>query len=198
MRIAAPFACALVVAFAACGKPAPAKPSAATPPARLLPLPRPDDAFSVTATSSVDGRTVTAAGNATVRWQWSADASDGTELLRIEGLLTELWWRSPTGLAVWTGEDWFTVEGVAPTGPPVSANRGQLNAALTVEQPLGSGDRVDGCLRLRIAGRPEGSGEGERLTRAEERTLCPDRGETVIERTWRGPLGERVERLLRR
>lgn len=186
------------VGLVACSSAPPTAPAAANPAARLLPLPRPDDTFSVTATSTIDGRTVTDQGVATVRWQWAADAPDGTEVMRVEGLATELWWRSPTGLALWSGERWSTVEGVGPSAPPVSLERGQRRASVTTELPMGSGDRSDGCLRLRIVDDGSGDETGELLHRVEERTLCPGRGETTIERTSRGPLGERVERLLRR
>lgn len=170
----------------------------AKPPARLLPLPRPDDTFSVSETSSVDGRSVSRSGLSTVRWQWAADAPDGTEVLRIEGLRTELWWRSPSGLAVWAGEGWVTIEGDAPAAPPSSPDRGQLRATVTLEQTQGSGDRADGCLRVRLVDREDPAGSGTSMVRSEERLLCPERGETVIERTARSALGERTERLLRR
>lgn len=133
-----------------------------------------------------------------MRWEWAADALTGTEVLRIEGLRTELWWRSATGLAVWSGEGWTTIEGDAPTAPPVSPDRGQLRATITLDQPLGSGDRTDGCLLVRLAAQDGPAGSGDLMARVEERLLCPDRGETVIDRAARSPLGERTERLLRR
>jgi hypothetical protein len=197
----APRAAQLLVAAlgcAACGRDAVPAPTANQPPARLLPLPRPDDTFTIERIATVDGRSESSAASATVRWRWSADAPDGIEVLRVEGLHTELWWRSDSGLALWDGDRWQTIEGAAPTSEPVSRERGDLRATVTTEQATGSGDRTDGCLRLRIAGRKEGDGATAWMGRVEERQLCPERGETSIDRTARGPLGELQERWVRR
>lgn len=182
---------------AACTRDAAPAPAASQPPARLLPLPRPDDTFTIERVATVDGRSDTSAATATVRWRWSADAHDGIEVLRVEGLHTELWWRSDSGLALWDGDRWQTIEGSAPTSEPVSKERGELRATVTTEQATGSGDRSDGCLRLRIAGRDESDATAP-FVRIEERQLCPDRGETSIDLTARGPLGEISERWVRR
>jgi hypothetical protein len=80
----------------------------------------------------------------------------------------------------------------------VSKDRGQLRATVTTEQTTGSGDRSDGCLRMRLAGRSEGDNDKASLVRVEERQLCPDRGEVSNEVTARGPLGELQERWVRR
>jgi len=186
------------MAFAACSRDATSPPASTHPQARLLPLPRPDDTFTIERRSTVDGRSMTSSASATVSWRWSADAPDGIELLRVEGLHTELWWRADTGLAVWDGERWQTIEGSGPGSEPVSKDRGQLRATVTTEQATGSGDRSDGCLRLRLAGRSEGDKDKASLVRVEERQLCPDRGEVSIELTARGPLGELQERWVRR
>jgi hypothetical protein len=183
---------------AACGRDAETLPSIGRPPARLLPLPRPDDTFTIERIATVDGRSESSAASATVRWRWSADAPDGIEVLRVEGLHTELWWRSDSGLALWDGDRWQTIEGSAPTSEPVSRERGELRTTVTTEQATGSGDRTDGCLRLRIAGRDEGDDAKAWMGRVEERQLCPDRGETTIDLTARGPLGELQERWVRR
>ena len=182
---------------AACTRDAETLPSIGRPQARLLPLPRPDDTFAIERVATVDGRSDTSAAKATVRWRWSADAPDGIEVLRIEGLHTELWWRSDAGLALWDGDRWQTIEGSAPTSEPVSKERGELRATVTTEQATGSGDRSDGCLRLRIAGRDESDATAW-MGRVEERQLCPERGETTIDLTARGPLGELQERWVRR
>ena len=184
--------------YAACGRDVAPAPSTNQQQARLLPLPRPDDTFAIERVATVDGRSDTSSATATVRWLWSADASDGIEVLRVEGLHTELWWRSDSGLALWDGDRWQTIEGSAPTSEPVSRERGELRATVTTEQATGSGDRADGCLRLRIAGRDEGDDATAPFVRIEERQLCPDRGETTIEFTARGPLGELQERWVRR
>lgn len=185
------------LACAACSRDAETLPSIGRPQARLLPLPRPDDTFTIERVATVDGRSDTSAATATVRWRWSADAPDGIEVLRIEGLHTELWWRSDAGLALWDGDRWQTIEGSAPTSEPVSKERGELRATVTMEQATGSGDRTDGCLRLRLAGRTEGDATAP-FIRIEERQLCPDRGEVSIDLTARGPLGEISERWVRR
>ena len=166
------------------------------PPSRLLPLPRPDDGFSIRRTSIVDGRTVTSDGSATVRWTWAADAADGTEVKRTAGLREELWWRSETGLALWDGEHWVTIEGRGPIGTPVSRDRGTLSAAVSTESSGGSGEATDGCIRLRLVDRP--ATDSETMPRVEERTLCPDRGEATIDLTARGALGQISERWIRR
>lgn len=190
----------LLAAFghAACGRDAASHPAASQPPSRLLPLPRPDDTFTIERVSAVDGRSTTSSAAATVSWRWSADAPDGMEVLRVEGLHTELWWRSDSGLALWDGDRWQTIEGSTPTSEPVSKERGDLRATITTEQATGSGDRSDGCLRLRLAGRAEADNAKAALVRVEERQLCPDRGEVSIELTARGPLGELHERWVRR
>ncbi len=190
----------LIVALgsAACSRDAASHPAASNPKARLLPLPRPDDAFTIERVSAVDGRSKTSSASTTVSWRWSADAPDGIELLRVEGLHTELWWRSDSGLAVWDGDNWQTIEGRGAAAEPVSKDRGQLRATVTTEQATGSGDRSDGCLRLRLAGRAAADNEKAALVRVEERQLCPDRGEVTIELTARGPLGELHERWVRR
>ena len=190
----------LLAAFghAACGRDAASHPVASQPPSRLLPLPRPDDTFTIERVSAVDGRSTTSSAAATVSWRWSADAPDGMEVLRVEGLHTELWWRSDSGMAVWDGDRWQTIEGSTPTSEPVSKERGDLRATITTEQATGSGDRSDGCLRLRLAGRAEADNAKAALVRVEERQLCPDRGEVSIELTARGPLGELQERWVRR
>ena len=189
---------AVAMAFAACSRDGAHAPAASQPPARLLPLPRPDDTFTIERVSAVDGRSTTSSASTTVSWRWSADASDGIEVLRVEGLHTELWWRSDTGLAVWDGDKWQTIEGSGPETEPVSKDRGQLRATVTTEQATGSGDRSDGCLRLGLAGRAEADNEKAALVRVEERYLCPDRGEVSIELTARGPVGELQERWVRR
>ena len=190
----------LLAAFghAACGRDAASHPAASQPPARLLPLPRPDDTFTIERVSAVDDRSMTSSAAATVSWRWSADAPDGMEVLRVEGLHTELWWRSDSGLALWDGNRWQTIEGSGPAAEPVSKDRGELRATVTTEQATGSGDRSDGCLRLRLAGRAEADNEKAALVRVEERQLCPERGEVSIELTARGPLGELHERWVRR
>lgn len=185
------------LACATCSRDAQTLPSIGRPQARLLPLPRPDDTFTIERVATVDGRSDTSAASATVGWRWSADAPDGIEVLRVEGLHTELWWCSDSGLALWDGDRWQTIEGSAPTSEPVSKERGELRATVTTEQANGSGDRTDGCLRLRLAGRAEGDSTAP-FVRIEERQLCPDRGETSIERTGRGRLGEISERWVRR
>ena len=186
------------LALAGCGRDPSTQPAAGSPQARLLPLPRPDDTFAVERIATVDGRSHTSAAVATVSWRWSADAPDGIELLRVEGLHTELWWRSDLGLALWDGDAWQTIEGSGPASEPVSNERGQLRATITTEQATGSGERADGCLRLRIASRERAGEATSALLRVEERQLCPDRGEVSIERTGRGPLGELNERWVRR
>ena len=188
----------VAMAFAACGRETAPAPAASQPQARLLPLPRPDDTFTIERVATVDGRSESSVASATVQWRWSADAPDGMEVLRVEGLHTELWWRSDSGLALWDGDRWQTIEGSTPTSEPVSKERGDLLATITTEQATGSGDRADGCLRLRIAGRAEADNEKAALVRVEERQLCPDRGEVSIELTARGPLGELHERWVRR
>lgn len=188
----------VAMALAACRANDAPTPMSSHPQARLLPLPRPDDTFTIERLSTVDGRSMTSSASATVSWRWSADAPDGIELLRVEGLHTELWWRSDTGLAVWDGEKWQTIEGSGPGSEPVSKDRGQLRATVTTEQTTGSGDRSDGCLRMRLAGRSEGDNDKASLVRVEERQLCPDRGEVSNEVTARGPLGELQERWVRR
>ncbi len=188
----------VAMAFAACGRETAPAPAASQPPARLLPLPRPDDTFTIERVATVDGRSESSVASATVQWRWSADAPDGMEVLRVEGLHTELWWRSDSGLALWDGDRWQTIEGSTPTSEPVSKERGDLLATITTEQATGSGDRADGCLRLRIAGRAEADNEKAALVRVEERQICPDRGEVSIELTARGPLGELQERWVRR
>ena len=189
---------AVAMAFAACGRETAPAPAASQPPARLLPLPRPDDTFSIARVATVDGRSESSVASATVQWRWSADAPDGMEVLRVEGLHTELWWRSDAGLALWDGDRWQTIEGSTPTSEPVSRERGDLRATITTEQATGSGDRADGCLRLRIAGRVDRDAANAWMGRVEERQLCPERGETSIDRTARGPLGELQERWVRR
>ena len=188
----------VAMAFAACGRETAPAPAASQPQARLLPLPRPDDTFTIERVATVDGRSESSVASATVQWRWSADAPDGMEVLRVEGLHTELWWRSDSGLALWDGDRWQTIEGSTPTSEPVSKERGDLRATITTEQATGSGDRSDGCLRLRLAGRAEADNERAALVRVEERQLCPDRGEVSIELTARGPLGELHERWVRR
>ena len=188
----------VAMAFAACGRETAPAPAASQPQARLLPLPRPDDTFTIERVATVDGRSESSVASATVQWRWSADAPDGMEVLRVEGLHTELWWRSDSGLALWDGDRWQTIEGSTPTSEPVSKERGDLLATITTEQATGSGDRADGCLRLRIAGRAEADNEKAALVRVEERQICPDRGEVSIELTARGPLGELQERWVRR
>ena len=188
----------VAMAFAACGRETAPAPAASQPQARLLPLPRPDDTFTIERVATVDGRSESSVASATVQWRWSADAPDGMEVLRVEGLHTELWWRSDSGLALWDGDRWQTIEGSTPTSEPVSKERGDLRATITTEQATGSGDRSDGCLRLRLAGRAEADNEKAALVRVEERQLCPDRGEVSIELTARGPLGELHERWVRR
>ena len=188
----------VAMAFAACGRETAPAPAASQPQARLLPLPRPDDTFTIERVATVDGRSESSVASATVQWRWSADAPDGMEVLRVEGLHTELWWRSDSGLALWDGDRWQTIEGSTPTSEPVSKERGDLRATITTEQATGSGDRSDGCLRLRLAGRAEADNAKAALVRVEERQLCPDRGEVSIELTARGPLGELHERWVRR
>lgn len=186
------------VALAGCRSDTSAQPAAGSPKAGLLPLPRADDTFTVERIATVDGRSDTSAAVATVSWRWSADAPDGIELLRVEGLQTELWWRSNQGLALWDGDAWQTIEGSGPASEPVSKDRGQLRATVTSEQATGSGDRADGCLRLRLAGRKQTDEASAALLRVEERQLCPGRGEVSIELTGRGPLGALNERWVRR
>ena len=184
---------ALLLLFltAACSADGPADRSG-LPPARLLPLPRPDDAFSIRRTSTVDGRSSTTDGSTSVRWGWAADAVDGTEVMRREGVREELWWHSATGLALWDGTRWVTIEGRGPMGTPVSRDHGTLSAEVSVEASAGSGEMTDGCLRVRLVDRPRPGSDA--MPRVEERRLCADRGETTIDLTARGPLGQLSER----